>query len=524
MAKECSSAGRPARYQAICEWEQVIKTLRGGIAAATWDDPQVLLREMEGCRLPLANIVEPTLGGGNTEGAYDTLADVFKDTPGGYLAHCPNPPGGEVDVLLISDSSMALVPDPKAGKSSCFSAGDLLEPWEGVRKVFTKMLWGKGLRQIVDAIPECLDDIEDGNIALQRPTLPILVVVGWAGNDVYGEGGYRGVRWIHRAEFNKSPADREVFSQHCDLVQNLKAYESLSSGSTPDPKGLVHSLAMVNPLLELSPLAELHPQPLRDALLRLLSEKPMLNNSGFAGQAWVHQRAERVNVLLAHIRKLARSGPTAKCAGNLTGLEYSQLCDTLKKVQLRPEEPLQNGAIPLRNGDDEEQEKPAKKKLKKNNSDVSLDSQGFPMMLKTPEHEKKTTAKPSRLLQKRVGQSVHQPEPKHDNLKEAMGLKSLKKGMKKPAAAGALKKPAAATESTGRWLKIYKTTPKKKARAYLCGTKAPGDKPKLIVEVTGTMSKQYILIIEKIKEALENDNISKEDALEMRKQLCKKFP
>ena len=128
----------------------------------------------------------------------------------------------------------------------------------------------------------------------------------------------------------------QVFCKHTELVQNLKAYEHLSSGSTPDPKGMHYCLALVNELLELSPQAELHPQPLRDALLRLLSSKPLLNNTGHAGQVWVHQRADRVNVLLAHIRKLARSGPTARCAGNLTGLEFSQLQDTLKRVQLRP--------------------------------------------------------------------------------------------------------------------------------------------------------------------------------------------
>jgi hypothetical protein len=98
------------------------------------------------------------------------------------------------------------------------------------------------------------------------------------------------------------------------------------------------------------------------------------------------------------------------------------------------------------------------------------------------------------------------------------------KCMKKPAAAGAFKKPAAAVPSTGAWRKIYKTTPKKDPRAYLCGTKAPGEKQKLIVEVTATMSKQYMLTIEKIEEALENDNISKEEALKMRAELCKKFP
>ena len=183
---------------------------------ATWDDPQVLLREMEGCRLPLANIVEPMLGGGNSEGAYDTLAEVFKNTPDGYLAMCPYPPGGEVDLLIVSDSSLALVPDPNAGKASCFSGGDLLKPWGDIRGIYTKMLWGKGLNHMVQYIPEAIDDIESTNRAHGRPVLPVLVIVGWAGNDVYGEGGYRGVHWIHRASYNKSAADREVTANWCE--------------------------------------------------------------------------------------------------------------------------------------------------------------------------------------------------------------------------------------------------------------------------------------------------------------------
>lgn len=87
--------GLPSMTERICLWENVISTLRGAIAVATWDEPQVLLRQMEGCRLPLADIVKPTLGGGNSEGSYDTLTEVFKNTPDGYLANCPYPPGGE---------------------------------------------------------------------------------------------------------------------------------------------------------------------------------------------------------------------------------------------------------------------------------------------------------------------------------------------------------------------------------------------------------------------------------------------
>ncbi|CAL1151709.1 unnamed protein product, partial [Cladocopium goreaui] len=130
MAKACAVAGRPAILERITQWEGVVNTLKAAIAVATWDDPQVLLREMEGCRLPLANIVEPMLGGGNAEGAYDTLAEVYKNTPDGFLAMCPYPPGGEVDLLIVSDSSLALA----------------------------------------------IDDIESTNRAHGRPVLPVLVI------------------------------------------------------------------------------------------------------------------------------------------------------------------------------------------------------------------------------------------------------------------------------------------------------------------------------------------------------------
>ena len=123
MAKECAVAGRPATLDRITQWERTLGVFRA--AVATWDEPQVLLRQMEGCRLPIANIVEPTLGGGNSEGSYGTMVEVFTNTPDSYLADCPYPLGGEVDVLIISDSSLALVPGPNAGKASCFSAGDL---------------------------------------------------------------------------------------------------------------------------------------------------------------------------------------------------------------------------------------------------------------------------------------------------------------------------------------------------------------------------------------------------------------
>ena len=125
---------------------------------------------------------------------------------------------------------------------------------------------------------------------------------------------------------------------------------------------------------------------------------------------------------------------------------------------------------------------------------------------------------------------MHGEDPEHGHLKAAMGVGHLKKCMKRPAAAGSLKRPAACipaaedTECTGAWHKITRTLATKPPRAYLCGCKSKGGKPKHIVEVTEKMSKQYVKVIGMIKTALEKDGTTKEEARKMRAELCKKYP
>ena len=76
----------------------------------------------------------------------------------------------------------------------------------------------------------------------------------------------------------------------------------------------------------------------------------------------------------------------------------------------------------------------------------------------------------------------------------------------------------------GPWLKLHKVMAAKPQRAYILGTKSSEVKAKLVVEVSQTMSKKYSFVIDKIKDALENENLSKEEALELRKKLCEKYP
>jgi hypothetical protein len=65
---------------------------------------------------------------------------------------------------------------------------------------------------------------------------------------------------------------------------------------------------------------------------------------------------------------------------------------------------------------------------------------------------------------------------------------------------------------------------KKPARAYICGSHDQKDKVKLIVEVTEKRSSKYMQIMEHIFKSLKNQHITKNEALEMRTDLCLQFP
>ena len=85
---------------------------------------------------------------------------------------------------------------------------------------------GKGLSAINHQVWELIDKVERENRLQSRPTLPILVVIGWAGNDVHGDFGYQGCTWIHQTNLTKSEADRKVAAEYVDK-QYKKVQRSL---------------------------------------------------------------------------------------------------------------------------------------------------------------------------------------------------------------------------------------------------------------------------------------------------------
>ena len=338
----------------------------------------------------------------------------------------------------------------------------------------------------------------------------------------------------------------ECLKKHGAMVKNLGSYEHINSCSAPNAKALVDLQPLWSDLVKLEPSGMIHAQPLRQALLSLLVEMPELNASDHSGQVWCNLKVERLNCLLTHCRKL--QGDTSSLtavAGKLTRLQYQALMEGLEKLKVSNDKAGSKKMLGKAEA--------ANRQLVPRDSDATMGSDDtIPDMFKSPKVkkgrsglerpspsgtsglEKSPASTPKLVSQARPGSRLH----------EAMGYdlgKSKKKAkakpvLKKPAAClgkGPLKKPAASLgkDSLGKgtsserkpWVKLRQTDAKKdNPRSYICGM-VEGGKMHLIVEISAKMSPHYKALIGKIREALEKDNLSKEEALSMRAKLLKQY-
>ena len=76
-------------------------------------------------------------------------------------------------------------------------------------------------------------------------------------------------------------------------------------------KGLVRNMDLWVALGKAEPTAEVAPAPLKQALLSLLTNHTEMNNTKHRGEVWVQLRANRITILLAHVRKVKRDGAMA---------------------------------------------------------------------------------------------------------------------------------------------------------------------------------------------------------------------
>ena len=386
-----------------------------------------------------------------------------------------------------------------------------------------------------------------------------------------GRGGPR----HHAKPYVDSGLLYKCLEKHQDLVRNLGPYEIISRSMGLDPKGLVTAMPLWKEILRVEPSGEIHAQPLRNALVKLLSEKPDLNASHQSGQVWANLKVERINCVLTHVRKLGRDKNFTYIAAKLVKEDYLKLLDGLKLLEVPCLEKGGSGPGELlaicdapaleKAGEAKEEpgvlEKAKKRKLKAQSSEVSMDEQGFPKMFGSPENMKAPAASSSRLLvsKSRPGSRIHS---ENSSLRDSMGY-----GLKRPAAASGLEKPqkkaasglekpekkaasglekpqknpasglekpkagkkkpaareaAPQKETRKPWVKLRQVNPTNPERSYLQG-KHEGGNMHLIIEVTAHRCPQYREVIEKIKAALEKDALTKAEAKQLREELCHKY-
>ena len=167
-----------------------------------------------------------------------------------------------------------------------------------------------------------------------------------------------------------------------------------------------------------------------------------------------------------------------------------------------------------------------KRKLAPRISDVSLDSEGFPGMFSSPSKKARTASssqvmclrRASSRLHAAMGYGLEKPKPETKAKPAKKPASCLGKGKSKPG-------KALADEPKERepWVDLKQTDANKpQPRSYLQG-RVEGGKLHLIVEVAQNMPTHYLAIIGKIRCALEKGNLTKAEALAMRKDLLEKY-
>ena len=346
----------------------------------------------------------------------------------------------------------------------------------------------------------------------------------------------------------------QVLQRNDSLIRNLGAYNTTSRNQSVSPKGIMHCYSLLCDLVELSSSAEIHTQPLRQALLECVQEDPSLNDTKWNCGVWANIKCERLGTLLFHLRKLKNQDDLSSYAAKLTSAEFVLLKKMLDSVESKPQAEEQN--LDKRKGQNLD-----KRSLKKQISDVSMDSNGYPACLKSPnkrqlaiEDEKplpKGQAKPKApptFLRRKIGQKAacqkQEVERGQSELKEAMGIKEVKDkrkknckkksakkpvAMKKKAAVGLKQKPAAhispcpkgPSSSKRPWQKLRITNALKPVpRTYITGTYEKSGKCILIVEVSSKRSPEHRQVANHILRKLQEKHLTKQQALALRDELC----
>ena len=221
-----------------------------------------------------------------------------------------------------------------------------------------------------------------------------------------------------------------VILKHRTVLCNLGVYENISKPMAVYGKGLASLNDFLTSLLQLAPWANLVLVQIRDAILTVHHSKS-LNKGPLSDKAWAGQRTERVITLLAHLRRLLTPYRFDQCTAKMSKQDIITLRALISLIDPKY---VQHGA---------ESSVTSKRQLKAHDSivsNVTLDSDGFPEMLRSPKKAKHSMPSASAEIARQISE-----EEEPEDLLESLCLKrpstssSMKKIVhKRPACASVL--------------------------------------------------------------------------------------
>ena len=204
-----------------------------------------------------------------------------------------------------------------------------------------------------------------------------------------------------------------IFAQQPDLLRDLGPYESIPTNFAASGQGLLKLKPILEKLLEVCPSAEPPEGALREAAVRMATASPqLLKGCPFSIQVWGGLKTKKLITVFSHLRRLRREPRKFEAAClKLVGPEVIELQGLLNLITLRHSgedsqatENSQGGlqaassssnqvalseaaptvGYPEDMSKAEAKALPTGRGLKRVMSDISVDSNGFPMMLRSP--------------------------------------------------------------------------------------------------------------------------------------------
>ena len=98
-------------YERILQWEKKLATIRGSCVACIFPDGYEGANKIGSGQIPIGDVIDGLVGKdtNDTQRTYCDIVDLVKDIPAALFGAVECPPEGEADLIIVGDSSFALV-------------------------------------------------------------------------------------------------------------------------------------------------------------------------------------------------------------------------------------------------------------------------------------------------------------------------------------------------------------------------------------------------------------------------------